>query len=374
MDEQDEDELRDTCDAGQVAIMCAVAAVMARACRSRDFTEAAEAIAGLRNGVERMTDALARRIDRLVQALFSGAADEIDEWAAPFFEFQGVPQVSAADDMEAGHALRAGSGSARAKVRDIVRTSVIGVQTPTGSVVPMAQGYRQTVEWAARQVLSGAMDYEEALKMATGRMGAYGLKVLYESGARRDLSSAVTMNVMDAFNLATDAARMAEGRRFGADGVEVTAHGTCAPDHLPYQGRRFTTERFRQVQASLSRRIADGKNCRHRVYPVVLAASADTYTAGQRKEMREHSTQMVTFGGRAMTRYEASQEQRAWETRLRKRLILADVRDAAGLDTSADRAAVDAQVRAYRAESRRCGLAPREDRITAYERVRYNKA
>ena len=38
------------------------------------------------------------------------------------------------------------------------------------------------------------------------------------------------------------------GQKFGADGVELSAHAICAPDHLAVQGRQFSNEEFDKMQ------------------------------------------------------------------------------------------------------------------------------
>ena len=39
------------------------------------------------------------------------------------------------------------------------------------------------------------------------------------------------------------------GERFGADGVEISAHYPCAEDHVDIQGRQFSNEKFEKLNS-----------------------------------------------------------------------------------------------------------------------------
>ena len=118
---------------------------------------------------------------------------------------------------------------------------------------------------------------------------------MYPSGSTRELYAAVSMNVMDGFRLTMQDIRDQQAQRFKADGIEVSAHGKCAEDHLPYQGRQYTKEEFERIQQRLRRPIGKGMNCRHMVTGVVLGVSSNAYTEEQRRAMVKAGLQPQHF-------------------------------------------------------------------------------
>ncbi|MEA4812261.1 MAG: phage minor capsid protein [Anaerolineaceae bacterium] len=103
----------------------------------------------------------------------------------------------------------------------------------------------------------------------------------------------------------------------GADGVELSAHGGCAPDHLPYQGRQFSKRQFEKLQGELERPIGE-YNCRHIAFPILLGISRPAHTEKELNRLEEMSTRRQEFDGKEYTQYEATQLQRKLETAMRQ--------------------------------------------------------
>ena len=171
---------------------------------------------------------------------------------------------------------------------------------------------------------------------------------------------------MGAFRKTMSDARWEMGRQFGADGVEVSAHGLCAPDHLPYQGRQMSMGQFEAANASLDRPLVDGANCRHTAYPIIMGVSKPAYDTEYLDMLREESVREVTFTGLSgkeltMTRYEATQYQRGLETMIRKERLTASMMERAGLDPSSSKARIRELQSRYRAVSNECELVTRPE-------------
>ncbi len=176
--------------------------------------------------------------------------------------------------------------------------------------------YRHVIDAAAGAVTSGVDDYASAIRGAVKTLAANGLRVVYESGYTRRLDSAVRQNVLDAARVVSQAATDEVGRQLGADGVQISAHILCAPDHLPYQGRMYSNEEFEAIQDSLDRPFGMW-NCRHIWYPAILGVTKQTYSEDTLKRYADLSNGKVKIGDRELTRYEWTQEQRKIETKLR---------------------------------------------------------
>ena len=176
--------------------------------------------------------------------------------------------------------------------------------------------YRHVIDAAAGAVTSGVDDYASAIRGAVKALAANGLRVVYESGYTRRLDSAVRQNVLDAARAVNQAATNEVGRQLGADGVQISAHILCAPDHLPYQGRMYSNEEFEAIQDSLDRPFGMW-NCRHIWYPAILGVTKQTYSEETLKRYADLSNAPVTIGSQTLTRYEWTQQQRRLETKLR---------------------------------------------------------
>lgn len=290
-----------------------------------------------------------------------------EEWAEPFYEARGASMTGRAKAIANGAAEAAAEA-----VRAVCRTSAMGLCGRDGTgFVPLRQAYVDIVSTCASAMMRGEADYNRAVADAVRRLGGGGLRVRYESGATRELYGAVRMNVMDAYRTAMDAARRVMGEEFGADGYEVSAHAPCAPDHVRFQGRQFTVAGFQALQESLERPIAEGYNCRHMVWPIVLGVSKGAYTANELARMAEESAEAVTFSGLdgnplTMTRYEATQYQRGLEREMRSAKLDAKLAEAAGADPAPARARSRAVSETYRSMSEAAGIVAKPERARLY--------
>lgn len=302
--------------------------------------------------------------------VMDGMGESSDEWARPFFEARGIAQASVFEDEFMGAALRSGKAANARRVASMCRTSVIGLVAPDGTVRRVDEAYKAILDSAIRSIMQGEAAYTKAIERAVYRLSKGGLRVMYPGGSTRELYAAVSMNVMDGFRLTMQDIRDQQAQRFRADGVEVSAHGMCAEDHLPYQGRQYTREEFGRIQKGLRRPIGKGRNCRHMVTGVVLGVSPDAYTEEQRRAMARESrrrTGIKTAGGHDMTAYEFSQWQRREETEIRKLKAQARLHERAGLEPRALEDEAAARRRGYVELSRRAKVETRLERTRVYE-------
>lgn len=326
----------------------------------------ADALSNAPADLMRIEGALERGADGVAaaaEALMDDMAVANEAWSAPMFEAAGI--VYSAEPVAA--IVSAGKLEAVEAVRLRMSTSVIGLATQDG-VLPLREAYTTLVSRAAADMVIGAASGQDAVAYAVTEalkpLCGSGVRVMYESGVTRDLTAAVRQSVMGTYRKTMHDARWEMGRQFGADGVEVSAHGICAPDHLPYQGRQMTLERYEAVNASLERPLVDGANCRHIAFPVLLGVSPPAYSADELDELVETSQREVTVTGlsgkpRTMTRYEATQYQRQLETMMRKEKMSAAMAERAGMDASGYKARVKALQSRYRTVSNEAELVTR---------------
>ena len=189
---------------------------------------------------------------------------------------------------------------------------------PYGKALPLQDAYRSCTDYAFKQVITGAADYNTAIRRATENLAEKGLRTIdYESGVHTSLEAAIRRNMMGGLGLLQEQISQKNFEELGADGWEVSAHANSAPDHEPYQGKQFEAEAYERLNNSLVRRIST-LNCGHAAFPIILGVNEPQYTKAELDKFREDNEKGVTVDGKHYTGYEATQMQRKLERAIRK--------------------------------------------------------
>lgn len=372
----DEDERREREQDAYEAFMLAVElAVLGILCKRLGKIDASTTYAALRAAetedmaeVERVLGLAQGDLTERAGETFRKMGEECDEWAAPFFAYRGLPQPKVSEDVFLAQALESGWAKTEAELIHWCDSTVVQLYTNDGRLIPYKQAYRQYVDDAMLKVYRGEEYWYDSIAETVERIGRSGLRVRYESGATRELYSAVAQNVMDGYRDTMQAVRDAQAERFGADGIEVDAHPLCATDHLPYQGRRYTIAEFEEIQGGLRRPIGQW-NCGHGTRGVILGVSAQPYTDAELETLAKTSARLTGFklaSGRELSAYEFSQWQRRQETSIRKLNAEAVLLEQAGQDGSRLRSKADKLLSSYMDASAKAGVRTRVERTHAY--------
>lgn len=205
-------------------------------------------------------------------------------------------------------------------------TQTLGMIDPYGRALPLQEAYKSAVDYAFKQVSTGAADYNTAVRQATRNLVNKGIRVIdYESGVHRSVEAAVRGSIMGGLGLMQEQISQQDHDDLGADGWEISAHAASAPDHEPIQGRQYSDAEYQVLNNSLARRIGT-LNCGHAAFPIILGVTSPQYTDEELREFREKNEAGIDYQGRHYTTYEATQMQRRIERSIRtqKRRILAD--------------------------------------------------
>lgn len=205
-------------------------------------------------------------------------------------------------------------------------TQTLGMVDPFGNVLPLQDAYRSCTDFAFKQVITGAADYNTAIRRATKNLADKGVRTIdYESGVHTSLEAAVRRNVMGGLGLMQEQITQHNHDELGCDGWEISAHANSAPDHEPIQGRQYSDAEYTALNNSLIRRIGT-LNCGHAAFPIILGINSPQYTPEELEKFRGDNQKGVTVDGKHYTGYEATQMQRKLERsmRLQKRRILVD--------------------------------------------------
>ena len=224
------------------------------------------------------------------------------------------------------------------------------------------QQFVQQANAAYMQVVSGAFDYDRAMKSACDTLAEQGVgSVYYRNGRPVHLSieAAVRMNVLTGVNQTASAATMDDCEALGCDLVETSAHIGARPSHEAWQGKIFslsgTSEKYPPFSVCGLGTIDGicGINCRHSYYPY-FEGTERHYTTDDLDEMAK---QTVTYDGKEMTRYDAEEKLRSMERNVRKYKRRAIVQDAAGIDNTAARAKIGEWQQRARDFTKQTGIA-----------------
>lgn len=201
------------------------------------------------------------------------------------------------------------------------------------------QQFVQQANAAYMQVVTGAFDYDAAMKQACNNLARDGITgVQYRNGqpVRLSIENAVRMNIITGVNQTASAMTMSNCEELGCDLVETTAHIGARPSHEDWQGQIFsisgTNKKYRPFSVCGLGEIDGicGINCKHSYYPY-FEGMEQHYTQADLDKM-ENVT--VEYNGKTYTRYDAEERLRAMERNIRKYKRQALTQEAAGLDST----------------------------------------
>lgn len=370
---ESQQEAEDKLDRVLVALSVSLLAIVARRLGKLEDSSLADVYAAMNVDLAEIDSLISKAIKELddtTKTIFRDVYKGNEAWAADYYKAAGLSKDAIANNQALKDILADGIDDALLDAKKFVNTSAMGIMVSNDEWLPIRDAYMQEVGNAAVQVMAGKETGAQAIQRATKNLSASGIRVKYPNQTR-ELYSAVRMNVMNAYRTAMVNMRLEMGREFGADGVEVSAHSPCAPDHQPYQGRRFSYQSWDMIQSHLDRPLVFGANCHHTAYPVIMGVANRSYSQSQLDAMKQSSNGMVTVRGLSgkdltMSRYQASQYQRGIEASIRKMNTEAYLLDVQGKDNAAITGAVKSRMAQYRRISKEANLPVMIDRTKAY--------
>lgn len=276
----------------------------------------------IRKELERITGLNAKALE----AMFEDVAAENVDFANTYYKARGMETMK---DYTENAALRsfveAAKRTAADGVTNLSSTTMIGFKSGK-RLLPLREYYIQVIDKAITFSQTGTVDYYTAMRSTVKEMARSGLRrVTFDSGYSRRLDSQVRLNLLEGVRQLNMAMLEQAGKEFGADGVEISAHALCAPDHQRIQGKQYSLAEFERINRGLERQIGT-MNCHHFTTPIVLGVSKPVYSASELREINRKSNEKVKYQTtdrkgdpvtETYTRYEASQRQRQLETAIR---------------------------------------------------------
>lgn len=196
-------------------------------------------------------------------------------------------------------------------------TQTLGFVGSDGRVRELTEAYQQACDFAFEKVVTGAQDYNSAIRDALRGLSKEGIRTIdYASGRHRSVEAAVRANIMGGLNLMEKQISQKNHDDLGCDGWEVSAHAACAPDHEPIQGKQYSDAEYKAINDSLDRGIGE-YNCGHSAFPIILGVNSPQYTPEELEQFRQDNEKGVWIDGQHYTTYEATQRQRRFEREIR---------------------------------------------------------
>lgn len=253
--------------------------------------------------------------------------------------------------------LRAGLEKTGGLARNLTMTTAVQGQN----------AFIEAADLAYAQVTSGAFDYNSAIRAAVKQLAADGLTVInYATGRVDNLDVSIRRAVLTGISQTTAQLQLARASEMNQDLIQMSAHGGSRPSHAVWQGKIFsvsgTSREYPPFVESTGYGTPGGYagiNCRHSAYPFFEGISENAYSEAEREGL---ASKTVTYQGGEMSMYDATQEQRAIERKIRYWKRQEGALKAAGLDAAQETAKVKAWQGKMREFTKETGLMRQPDR------------
>ena len=309
--------------------------------------------------------------DEAVDRLFFDAAQTSDEFYKKAYAQANIGYTPYEYNDFFQQAVTASVNQTKGELRNFTRSMGFSYRGSNGQVRfhGAAEAYRDCLDYAYMQVMTGAVDHNTAIKNATRRLTEGGLQFVdYASGVRCHADVAARRAVLTGLSQMTGKISEHNAAELGTDIVEVDAHAGARPDHAEWQGKWYSLSGKSKKYPSLKAVTGygtvtglKGANCRHDFYPVIEGISEPSYTE---EELKNIDPPPFEYNGKTYTYYEATQKQRAMERSMRKtkrEILAADATD--DKDSFAEKSVLlRRQKEEYGRFSKAAGLSMRNER------------
>lgn len=249
------------------------------------------------------------RTESELKKLFEDAGVTATEYDNEIYRQNGLnPKSLKVSDVQM-QLLEAGFKKTQGNLSNLTLTTAVSSQTSFINACSLAE----------LKASSGAFTPQQAIADAIKQVAQDGAYVIYPSGHRDRLDVAVRRNVMTGIGQTTGQICLSNAQELGCDLMEITAHAGARPSHAAWQGQivSLSGQRGYLSLSDIGYGTGDGFkgwNCRHDWYPY-FEGSSRMYSA---KDLEELNAKNIEYPDGSMhTLYEAEQQQRAFERKIR---------------------------------------------------------
>ena len=232
---------------------------------------------------------------------------------------------------------------------------------------PFAEYYQKYVDTAIQDVVTGATDYNSAVRKVVTQMTNSGLRVVdYASGHTNRADVAARRAVITGVNQITAQVSEHNAEKLDTEYFEVSWHPCARPDHQTWQGRVFSKKELGTVCGYGTVTGLCGANCRHTFHPFIPGVSERLYPDDWLEEQNKREAQTKEWNGKQLNAYEQTQQQRKMETAMRAQRQKIRLLEEAGADKDdimLEKAKYQGQLNEYKQFSKKMGLVEQRERI-----------
>lgn len=253
-----------------------------------------------------------------LRAIFSKAGVKAMRFDDAIYKAAGLNPIPLNMSPAMLNALMAGLSKTQGVLSNLTLTTAINAQ----------QSFIKAADLAYLQVSTGAMSYDQAIKLAVKKMANEGLSVVdYASGHTDKIDVAMRRTVLTGVSQTTAQLQITRTDQMGQDLVQVSAHigarntGTGPENHEHWQGKIYSrsgkSKKYPDFVKSTGYGTGEGLggwNCRHSWYPYFEGISENAYS---REELKGFKKETVTYNDKDLSVYEGTQYQRAIERKIR---------------------------------------------------------
>lgn len=179
--------------------------------------------------------------------------------------------------------------------------------------------FKNAIDMAYLEVSTGAKSYTQSFIDALKKIAQQGEVIEYPSGAKRNIESAVRMNIITGVNQTCGKLQETRANELGWDLMELTAHSGARPSHAEWQGKIVSLSGQKGYLSKDDIGYGEatgfkGVNCIHDWYPYYKGSTR----AYLQKELNKWKNEKVIYNGKKYTKYDATQEQRKIERAIRQ--------------------------------------------------------
>ena len=244
------------------------------------------------------------------------------------YEAAGMTVQKIADSAPLRAILNAGYKATAQTMRNICKTTA---HTAT-------MQFENALDIAWLKVQSGAFDTDSAVRAAIKELSERGIQsIRYPSGRTDSIEVAVRRAVVTGVNQTAGQLQEELADELGCDLVEVSAHAGARPEHAKWQGKIYSRSgkdpKYPDFKKSTGYGTGAGLcgwNCRHTFGPYIEGGPP----VWSEEQLAELDAPKYEYGGRKLTEYEASQQQRYNERQIRRWKREEAAMKATGLDSS----------------------------------------
>lgn len=260
--------------------------------------------------------------DEEIERIFSDEVYEQYYKYKRFYDPFGSGQIPFEKNMELQALITAVKVQTKESFRNITNSLGFAIRDiTTGKTydVPLTQFYRETLDGAVMDIVSGSVSYDVAIGRAINTMTNSGLRTVHFNTGHSDrVEVAARRAIMTGFRQVQGKINEQVAHDLGTDTYEVSYHIGARPDHQVWQGKVYTYEKMQSVCGLGSVTGLHGANCYHDYNPFIPGVSVRNYTDEELNEMIAKENTPKQYMGKEYTVYQALQKQRQMERGMRK--------------------------------------------------------